>query len=163
MGWTLWQCPQRLLYNQWLSHWMPSASSVEPGTWLSPNDWRGVESHQANVHWESHRIGCNPCLHGQGWWPCPAFLDLPPLSVLLGPRATPLRVHRRHNRPHLQVQRKPAFLQQSSWYLLSLYCWLGLSPRAAQQPPSPSGARSPPWGLISTDAFLVLHVNARKC
>ena len=73
------------------------------------------------------------------------------------------RVQRRHNRPHLQVQRKPAFLQQSSWYLLSLYCWLGLRPRAAQQPPPPSGARSPPWGLISTDAFLALHVNARKC
>ena len=73
------------------------------------------------------------------------------------------RVQRRHNRPHLQVQRKPAFLQQSSWYLFSLYCWLGLRPRAAQQPPPPSGARSPPWGLISTDAFLALHVNARKC
>ena len=54
------------------------------------------------------------------------------------------RVQRRHNRPHLQVQRKPAFLQQSWCNLLSLYCWVGLSPRAAQQPPPPSGARSPP-------------------
>ena len=54
------------------------------------------------------------------------------------------RVQRRHNRPHLQVQRKPAFLQQSWCNLLSLYCWVGLSPRAAQQPPPPSGATSPP-------------------
>ena len=32
----------------------------------------------------------------QGWWPCPAWPDQPPLSVPPGQRATPPRVQRRH-------------------------------------------------------------------
>ena len=92
INWTLWQCPQPPLYNQLHNHWTPFTGSGEPGTRLSPDDWKSGESPQANVHQGNLRIGHNLCWVVQGWWLCPASPDHPPLLVLMGQRATPSKV-----------------------------------------------------------------------